>query len=159
MTQEKPNPAAENLAAATPVDVPASPSEVAVELSAEQQLTELQQKLSEMQDNFLRAKAEGENIRRRAEEEVSKARKFAVEAFAESLLPVMDSLHAYDADLGVIGEIPEGEEFDHVRLNATAITAFVAAGDPLAGVAGVWAWAESARPRTAAAMADLMCME
>ena len=50
---------------------------------------------------------------------------------------VMDSLHAYDADLGVIGEIPEGEEFDHVRLNATAITAFVAAGHPLAGVAGV----------------------
>jgi aminoethylphosphonate catabolism LysR family transcriptional regulator len=50
---------------------------------------------------------------------------------------VMDSLHAYDADLGVIGEIPEGEEFDHVRLNATAITAFVAAGHPLAGAAGV----------------------
>ena len=50
---------------------------------------------------------------------------------------VMDSLHAYDADLGVIGEIPEGEEFDHVRLNATAITAFVSAGHPLAGVAGV----------------------
>jgi LysR family transcriptional regulator, low CO2-responsive transcriptional regulator len=38
----------------------------------------------------------------------------------------MDSLHAYEADLGVIGEIPEGEIFDHVRLNATPITAFVA---------------------------------
>ena len=41
---------------------------------------------------------------------------------------VMDSLHAYEADLGVIGEIPEGEIFDHVRLNATPITAFVARG-------------------------------
>ena len=48
---------------------------------------------------------------------------------------VMASLHAYDADLGVVGEVPEGEEFDHLRLNATPITAFVAAGHPLAGVA------------------------
>ena len=45
-------------------------------------------------DQFLRAKAEVENARRRADEEVSKARKFAVEAFAESLLPVADSLTA-----------------------------------------------------------------
>jgi molecular chaperone GrpE len=45
-------------------------------------------------DAYLRAKAEAENTRRRAEEEVSKARKFAVEAFAESLLPVKDSLEA-----------------------------------------------------------------
>ena len=50
---------------------------------------------------------------------------------------VMDSLHAYDADLGVIGEIPPGEAFDHVRLNETAITAFVASGHPLAGVSGL----------------------
>jgi molecular chaperone GrpE (heat shock protein) len=42
----------------------------------------------------LRAKAEAENTRRRAEEEMAKARKFAVESFAESLLPVTDSLQA-----------------------------------------------------------------
>ena len=42
----------------------------------------------------LRAKAKAENARRRAEEEISKARKFAVEALAESLLPVADSLTA-----------------------------------------------------------------
>ena len=47
-----------------------------------------------MSDAYLRAKAEVENTRRRAEEEMSKARKFAVEAFAESLLPVKDSLEA-----------------------------------------------------------------
>jgi molecular chaperone GrpE len=47
-----------------------------------------------LNDAFLRAKAEAENVRRRAEEEMSKARKFAVESFAESLLPVMDSLQA-----------------------------------------------------------------
>jgi len=49
---------------------------------------------AELADQFLRAKAEAENARRRAEEEISKARKFAVEAFAESLLPVADSLTA-----------------------------------------------------------------
>ena len=52
---------------------------------------------------------------------------------------VMDSLHAYDADLGVIGEIPQGQTFDHLRLNATPITAFVAAGHPLAGARLGWA--------------------
>ena len=49
---------------------------------------------AEVSDAYLRAKAEAENTRRRAEEEMSKARKFAVEAFAESLLPVCDSLEA-----------------------------------------------------------------
>ncbi len=54
----------------------------------------LEARLAEMSDAYLRAKAETENIRRRAEEEVVKARKFAVESFADSLLPVKDSLEA-----------------------------------------------------------------
>ena len=54
----------------------------------------LDARLAEMSDAYLRAKAETENIRRRAEEEVVKARKFAVEGFADSLLPVKDSLEA-----------------------------------------------------------------
>ncbi len=54
----------------------------------------LQAKNTELADNYLRAKAEAENARRRADEEISKARKFAVESFAESLLPVADSLEA-----------------------------------------------------------------
>ena len=54
----------------------------------------LQAKNTELSDNYLRAKAEAENARRRADEEISKARKFAVESFAESLLPVTDSLEA-----------------------------------------------------------------
>ena len=58
------------------------------------QLAELQARHSELSDAFLRSKAEAENIRRRAEEDMAKARKFAVEAFAESLLPVRDSLEA-----------------------------------------------------------------
>lgn len=61
---------------------------------AQAELAELKAKSAELADQYLRAKAEAENARRRAEEEISKARKFAVEAFAESLLPVTDSLEA-----------------------------------------------------------------
>ncbi len=62
--------------------------------SLETQLAELQARFTEANDAFLRAKAESENTRRRAEEEMAKARRFAVESFAESLLPVRDSLEA-----------------------------------------------------------------
>jgi len=57
-------------------------------------LTELEAKHAEVADAYLRAKADAENTRRRAEEEMSKARKFAIESFADSLLPVKDSLEA-----------------------------------------------------------------
>jgi molecular chaperone GrpE len=72
-------------AAAAPA--PASPD-------AQQKLNELEAKHAEVADAYLRAKAESENTRRRAEEEMAKARRFAVEGFAESLLPVKDSLEA-----------------------------------------------------------------
>ncbi|GAD24309.1 nucleotide exchange factor GrpE [Acidovorax sp. MR-S7] len=58
------------------------------------ELAELKAKSSELADQYLRAKAEAENTRRRADEEVAKARKFGIESFAESLLPVCDSLDA-----------------------------------------------------------------
>ncbi len=58
------------------------------------ELAELQAKSAELADQYLRAKADVENARRRAEDEVSKARKFALEGFADSLLPVVDSLEA-----------------------------------------------------------------
>jgi molecular chaperone GrpE len=59
-----------------------------------QRLAELETKNLELADAYLRAKAEADNTRRRAEEEIAKSRKFAVESFAESLLPVKDSLEA-----------------------------------------------------------------
>ncbi|MBX3633910.1 MAG: nucleotide exchange factor GrpE [Rubrivivax sp.] len=72
----------------------AGAAEAASALTPEQQLADLQARHAEVSDAFLRAKAETENIRRRAEEDMAKARKFAIEAFADSLLPVMDSLGA-----------------------------------------------------------------
>lgn len=58
------------------------------------ELAELKAKSAELADQYLRAQAEVQNARRRAEEEVAKARKFSIESFAESLLPVADSLDA-----------------------------------------------------------------
>ncbi|MCI4429545.1 MAG: nucleotide exchange factor GrpE [Burkholderiales bacterium] len=79
--------------AADPADDPADGAPAAPP-SIEQQLTDLRARHAEVSDAFLRAKAEAENTRRRAEEEMSRARRFAVESFAESLLPVKDSLEA-----------------------------------------------------------------
>ncbi|MGB6105850.1 MAG: nucleotide exchange factor GrpE [Pusillimonas sp.] len=57
-------------------------------------LSESQEKVAQYHEELLRAKAETENIRRRAQEDVAKARKFGTESFAESLIPVKDSLEA-----------------------------------------------------------------
>ncbi|MBI2276201.1 MAG: nucleotide exchange factor GrpE [Dechloromonas sp.] len=62
--------------------------------SVEEQFRALELKAAEHYDAWLRAKAEGENIRRRAQDDISKAHKFAVEKFAGELLAVKDSLEA-----------------------------------------------------------------
>ncbi|TFY96416.1 nucleotide exchange factor GrpE [Ramlibacter rhizophilus] len=76
-------------------------AEAANQAETAQQLAQLQAELqslqarnTELSEQHLRAQAEVLNTRRRADEEMSKARKFAVESFAESLLPVADSLEA-----------------------------------------------------------------
>lgn len=75
-------------------------------------LAELQAKSAELADQYLRAKADAENARRRAEDEISKARKFAVEGFADSLLPVLDSLEA--------GLSVKDANLEHIREGAQA---------------------------------------
>jgi molecular chaperone GrpE len=62
--------------------------------SLEEQLKIAELKAAEHHDAWLRAKAEGENIRRRAQEDITKAGKFAVEKFASELIAVRDSLEA-----------------------------------------------------------------
>jgi molecular chaperone GrpE len=67
----------------------------------EDQLTETEQKLNEYWNEVMRARAEMENTRRRAAQDVEKARKFALEKFANDLLPIVDSLgHALDCEFG-----------------------------------------------------------
>jgi molecular chaperone GrpE len=95
MTQENQNPSPEQENAAADAQAnEATASEPAAVKTPEQEIAELNQKIGELQDNFLRAKAEGENIRRRAVEDIAKAHKFAIESFAEHLVPVTDSLYA-----------------------------------------------------------------
>ena len=62
--------------------------------SMEEMLQTAERKAQEHYDAWMYAKAEGENIRRRAADDVSKAQKFAVERFSNEMLAVMDSLQA-----------------------------------------------------------------
>lgn len=80
--------------AETPASEPEKERHIDVLPSLEEQIKALELKVAETHDAWLRAKAEGENIRRRAQEDISKAHKFAVEKFAGELLAVKDSLEA-----------------------------------------------------------------
>ena len=64
------------------------------EKSLEQLLAEAQAKIEEQRDTMMRALADAENARKRAQAEAASARKYALESFAEGLLPVLDSLEA-----------------------------------------------------------------
>ncbi|MES2296380.1 MAG: nucleotide exchange factor GrpE [Pseudomonadota bacterium] len=112
--QELPSTPADETAAHSAVDaVPgAGPS-------LEEQLSATEAKLAEMHDAFMRAKAEGENIRRRAQEDVSKAHKFAIESFAEAMVPVRDSLEmALTVETPSIESLKEGVEMTLKQLAA-----------------------------------------
>ena len=62
--------------------------------SLEELLAEAQAKIEQQRDSMMRAVADAENARKRAQTEAASARKYALEQFAEGLLPVMDSLEA-----------------------------------------------------------------
>jgi len=105
------------------VDDHAATGNEAQELSAEdalmQQLKTAEAKAAEMQDAFLRAKAEMENVRRRAQEDVTRAHKFAVENFAESLLAVKDSLEmALNIQTPSVESLKEGVDMTLKQLSA-----------------------------------------
>lgn len=74
-------------------------------------------KIKDQQEGVLRAKAEVENMRRRSEQEVDKARKYALNKFAEELLPVIDNLEraiaAADGENEAVKSLLEGVELTH----------------------------------------------
>jgi molecular chaperone GrpE len=85
----------------------------------EEKLAEAEAKVAEIQDAFLRAKAESENIRRRSQEEISRAHRFAVEGFAETLLPVKDSLEtALQVETSSVDSYKQGVEMTLKQLSA-----------------------------------------
>lgn len=96
-----------------------APAAEAGEPGLEDQLAAAEAKLAEMHDAFMRAKAEGENIRRRAQEDVSKAHKFAIESFAEAMVPVRDSLEmALKVENASIESLKEGVEMTLKQLTS-----------------------------------------
>ena len=101
---------------------------------AQAEIATLKAKNTDLADQYLRAKADAENSRRRAEDEITKARKFAVEAFAESLLPVADSLEAGLAIKdATVEQINEGATATLRQLNAALERNKVIAINPAAG--------------------------
>lgn len=121
--------------------------------SLEETLRQAELKAAEHHDAWLRAKAEAENVRRRAQEDIAKASKFAAEKFANAMLPVKDSLEAALAtenqtleslregveltlrqlvaafqNAGVVEENPAGAKFDPNRHQA--IGTVEAEGEP-----------------------------
>lgn len=102
--------------------------------TAEAALAEAQAKIAELQESFLRAKAETENVRRRAQEDVTKAHKFAIESFAEHLLPVVDSLEAAVAHSSDdLQKVREGVELTLRQLSGALEKGRVVAINPPAG--------------------------
>ncbi|WP_035383677.1 nucleotide exchange factor GrpE [Ferriphaselus sp. R-1] len=81
-------------ASAAPAEPTAEQSTPDTTPSMEELLQAAERKAQEHYDAWMYAKAEGENIRRRAAEDVSKAQKFAVERFSNEVLAVKDSLEA-----------------------------------------------------------------
>ncbi|TWI61596.1 molecular chaperone GrpE [Pseudoduganella lurida] len=105
--------------------------------SLEEQLAATEAKVAEMHEAFLRAKAEGDNVRRRAQEDVAKAHKFAIESFAEAMVPVKDSLEmALKVEVPTIESLKEGVEMTLKQLNSAfernrLLEVIPAAGDKL----------------------------
>jgi molecular chaperone GrpE len=109
-----------------------SPS--ADERTLDKLLAEAQARIDEQRDAWMRAVAEAENIRKRARADVAAAHKFGVERFAESLLPVVDSL---EAALAAAADAPQalrdGLELTQKQLQASFQKAGLAQIAPAAG--------------------------
>jgi molecular chaperone GrpE len=106
----------------------------AAEKSLDQLLSEAQAKIDEQREAWLRALADAENARKRAQAEVQAAYKFAIERFAESLLPVMDSLEAaLGAESVDAAALKGGVELTLKQLRAALERARVAEISPAAG--------------------------
>lgn len=90
-----------------------------VDPGVEQKLAQAEAKLAELNDAYLRSRAEIENMRRRAQEDISRAHKFAIESFAEALVPVKDSLEmALAVETPTTESLKEGVEMTLRQLSA-----------------------------------------
>lgn len=133
----------------TPNEPPFSPSDAAAPIASDNladRLAAAENEVAELRDAFMRAKAETENVRKQGQADVARAHKYAVDRFANELLPVKDALELALASPGDdsgsmregvaltlkqlqavftkfdISEIsPQGEKFDPHRHQAMAM--------------------------------------
>jgi molecular chaperone GrpE len=93
--------------------------QVEVMPSLEEMLAEAERKAQEHYDAWMYAKAEAENIRRRAHEDTEKARKFALEKFSGELLSVKDSLDAaLNVESATVESYKSGVELTQKQLSS-----------------------------------------
>jgi molecular chaperone GrpE len=135
MTQEKPD-QPEQTEDTVNHDAPVQTERT--ESNPSEQLDKALADAAELRDNFLRAKAETENVRKRSADEVAKARKFAIEQFATELLAVRDSLElASQADLSQENEQATRQMHEGVVLTLKQLdSAFEKSGISLVDPAG-----------------------
>ncbi|HEY1610463.1 MAG TPA: nucleotide exchange factor GrpE [Paraburkholderia sp.] len=130
-TSQNPTPAEEQARESAAGQQP-QPQEGVADAQSTAALEEAQAKIAELQEAFLRAKAETENVRRRGQEDVAKAHKFAIESFAEHLLPVVDSLEAAIAhNSDDLVKVREGVELTLRQLNGALEKGRVVAVNPV----------------------------
>ncbi len=127
------NPDKENIASGADQEEDiASQQETTSTENLEQLLQQAEQKADEYQDAWMRAKAETENMRRRAQEDIAKASKFAGEKFASAMLPVKDSLEAALAtENQTLEKLVEGVELTLKQLVSAFGSAGLAEENPL----------------------------
>ena len=95
-------------------------------------LKKAEDEAADLKDAWLRARADTENVRKQSANEVARARKFAIENFAEDLLPVMDALEATLATGGAAPQaLTSGVELTLKQLAAAFDKARIVAVDPI----------------------------
>lgn len=118
MTDQQNPPVEESLAAeAAPIEQSAAEGDIA---TLQAQIEQLQQQLADAKDQTLRTAAEAQNVRRRAEKDVENAHKYALEKFANAILPVSDNLEraleSADRSNEALKSLLEGVDLTHRSL-------------------------------------------
>lgn len=125
-TQDPNTPTDENAANSAP------PAAADTTPSLEEAIRQAELKAEEHHDAWLRAKAETENVRRRAQEDIAKASRYAIEKFAGELLAVRDSLEAALAiDTPSVDSLKEGTELTLRQLSSAFEKSGLSTIDPV----------------------------
>jgi len=123
----------ENVTTPASAEAPVAEERVSDTLpSLTEQLRQTELKAAEHHDAWLRAKAETENVRRRAQDDIAKAGKFAADKFAQAMLPVKDSLEAALAtENATLESLKQGVELTLKQLVSAFQSANVTEVNPL----------------------------